>query len=63
MVAYFKKGLKMGKSNYRIKKYDPVNDIWILQEKKLLFFWFDLSVGSKEKLKKIINDLERTEDA
>lgn len=49
------------KSKYRIKKYDVVNDIWILQEKKLGLFWIGIGAGSKEKLQKTINDLENVD--
>ena len=51
----------MKKSKYRIKKYDVVNDIWILQEKKLGLFWIGIGVGSKDKLQKTITDLENVD--
>ena len=36
--------------NYRIKPYDQVNDIWILQERFLRFFWRGTSAGPFAKI-------------
>jgi len=43
---------------YRIKEYDPINDIYILQKHFFWFIWYGVSVGSKEKLTKFITDVE-----
>ncbi len=32
-------------NKYRIRPYDVVHDIWLLQER--YFFWIDVGVGSK----------------
>jgi hypothetical protein len=45
-------------SKYRIIKYDVVNDIWLLQERHFFIFWYCVGAGSKEKLEKMIVDLE-----
>jgi|688.fasta_scaffold2212714_2 hypothetical protein len=42
-------------SKYRIKEYDILNNIYLLQERFLLVFWRSISVGSKEKLENFIN--------
>lgn len=42
---------------YRIKEYDVVNDIWILQKRVFGIFWKSLGVGSKRKLHEKINNL------
>jgi hypothetical protein len=38
------------KQQYRIKPYDLVNDIWILQKRVFLFFWVSMGAGSQSKL-------------
>jgi hypothetical protein len=43
---------------YRMKEYDPINDLWILQ-KRFFIFWLGMSVGSKEKVEKFIKDKEK----
>lgn len=40
---------------YRIKPYDEINDIWILQEKFCSFFWRGIGAGSKRKLQEFID--------
>jgi len=42
-------------NKYRIKEFDPVNDIWILQKKVFKFFWISQSAGSKKKLQGFID--------
>jgi len=41
---------------YRIKEYDPVNDIYILQKQLFWFIWVTISAGGKEKLELFIKD-------
>jgi len=53
-VRWKEGGKWLKKSKYRIKKFDVVNNIWILQEKKLFVFWIAIGVGSKEKLQETI---------
>lgn len=43
---------------YRIKPYDLVNDIWILQERFLLFFWKSMGAGSKAKVSQLRDKYE-----
>ena len=42
--------------NYRIKKYDVINDIWTLQERTCFIFWKTISAGSKAKLQAWIDE-------
>lgn len=35
---------------YRIKPYDLMNDIYILEKRVFLFFWIPLGCGSKEEV-------------
>jgi len=49
---------KMGKKKartYRIKEFDPINDLYILQEKFMFIFWRTISAGSKVRLQEYIN--------
>lgn len=48
----------MKKPKYRIKRYDEVLDVHIL-EKKVFLFWKRIGVGSEEKLKETIERLEK----
>lgn len=32
---------------YRIKPYDLVHDLWVLEERKWLFFWVCRGAGSR----------------
>tara|TARA_R100000951_G_scaffold112182_1_gene112182 strand:+ start:5634 stop:5780 length:147 start_codon:yes stop_codon:yes gene_type:complete len=41
---------------YRLKDYDPVNDLYLLQEHMIWFLWRTISAGSKEKLNKFIEE-------
>lgn len=43
-------------NKYRIKDYDILNNIYLLQERFLLVFWKSISVGSREKLEDFINN-------
>ena len=43
---------------YRMKPYDLVNDIWILQRRFLLVFWIPMGVGSKQKIEAKLAELE-----
>jgi hypothetical protein len=43
---------------YKMKEYDPIHDLWILQKRVFLFLWLGISVGSKEKIEKFIKDKE-----
>ena len=45
------------KLQYRIKPYDLVNDIWILQKRVLFFFWVSMGAGDKAKLEKKRDEL------
>ena len=33
---------------YRIRPYDELNDIWLVQKRFFLFFWCNIGVGPKE---------------
>jgi len=35
---------------YRIKPYDLGNDLWVLQERKWLFFWVCRGAGKKSSI-------------
>jgi hypothetical protein len=43
-------------NKYRLKEYDPVNDIYLLQKHVFWFWWVTMSAGSKAKLEKFIKD-------
>jgi hypothetical protein len=46
----------------RIKPFDIVNDIYLLQEKKKFLFipyWATIGVGSKENTEAVLEELER----
>jgi len=43
---------------YRIKEYDVVNDVYILQRHLFWFVWKGVGVGSKERLEEKIKELE-----
>lgn len=45
--------------NYRIKHYDPVNDIYILQQRFLWILWRTVSVGPKARLEKFVAEQEK----
>ena len=48
--------------NLRLKPFDIVNDIYLLQEKKKFLFisyWKTIGVGSKQKCESAIKDLEK----
>jgi len=47
----------MGNKKYRIKEYDIVNNIYILQKHVFWFIWRGIGAGSKEKLEKKIKEL------
>lgn len=44
------------KMKYRIKAYDPINDIYILQKKVFFIFWANVSAGSKKQLETWIKE-------
>lgn len=41
---------------YRIKEYNPINDLWILEKHVFLFFWKYVALGSKKKLEAFLED-------
>jgi hypothetical protein len=41
---------------YRLKQLDPLHDIHILQKRFLLFFWWDVTAGSKSTIEKFIEE-------
>jgi hypothetical protein len=41
---------------YRIKEFDPLHDMWILQKKVFWFIWKPVSLGTKKELEKFIKD-------
>ena len=43
---------------YRIRSWDIVNNLYMLEEQVFWFIWKFVGLGEKEKLKKIIKDLE-----
>ena len=45
-------------NHYKIKQFDVVNDIWLLQKRFLFFFWRTIGVGSQKKLIATIKKLE-----
>lgn len=48
----------MKKSNYRIKPYDVLHDIWFLQERVFLCFWAWRGTGRKSELTKKKEELD-----
>ena len=43
-------------NKYKLKDYDKVNDIYLLQQHVFWFFWKTISAGPKEKLVKFIEE-------
>ena len=42
---------------YRIKPYDLVNDIWLIQKRFLWIFWLSISAGSEGECQIIVDEL------
>ena len=49
----------MSLSKYRIKEFDLMNDIWILQRRVLFVFWISAGVGPKVQVEKKCNELNQ----
>jgi hypothetical protein len=45
-------------TKYRLKEFDLVNDIWIIQQRTLFFFWVgQFAITGKEKAQSTIKQL------
>jgi len=42
---------------YRIKPFDVINDIWLLQKRVLWIFWQSLGCGTKAEVQKKADEL------
>lgn len=43
---------------YRIRSYDVVRDIWLLDKRVFLIFWWPLGVGTKKEVLEAIEKLK-----
>lgn len=43
---------------YKIKPYDVVGDIWLLNKRIFLIFWWCIGVGTKKEVLEAIKELE-----
>jgi|TARA_R110000851_G_scaffold307483_1_gene466029 hypothetical protein len=44
------------KNKYRIKEFDPLHDIYLLQRHVFWFWWVTVSAGTKHDIEKFIVD-------
>lgn len=51
------KSQKKAMTKYRVKEYDPLNNIWLLQKRFLWVFWFFVSAGSKQVVEAKVKEL------
>ena len=46
---------------YRIKPFDVVNDIWVIERRLFFFLWISVGVGSKEKCEATLSKIKKEE--